>query len=439
MAFRRQRRRSRRRGVILLVVLVVVALMSIANLSYFDWTFTERKAADAAARSEQALAAAESAVDFLRAYLSQEPTAIDQDGGLHDNPDRFRALLVADDPAAERRVRASVAAPRWGRERLEGARFGVEDESGRLNLNTLLVAETRETGAGRDQLLALPGMTTAIADSILDWVDEDDTPREQGAEVDYYSTQDPPYAPANGPLATIEQLLLVKGVTPELLWGIDQDRDHEASESEAASTTFTDVDNSDGQLDGGWASLVTLYSAESNLQPDGAPKINVNGDDLEQLHDDVESVLGVDAANFVVAYRQGGPVEEESDDPFDEEGDQPVDAGVEGDFAGGAPGAAQEKDAGQISVDFDAPAAVAVQDVLDLVGVQVRVVEQGELGVTLVNSPWSAEDSALGERLTELMQGAHDDRRGVDPRPGERQPSAAFRARRRARHPAGDG
>lgn len=395
---------GQRDGVILLVVLVVVALMSIANLSYFDWTFTELKAANATPRGEQALSAAESAVEFLRVYLANEPSAIDQDGGLFDNPERFRAMLVADGPEAELRSRAAVVAPRWGRDRPEGGRFGVEDESGRLNLNTLLVAEAREAGAGRDQLVALPGMTTAIADAILDWIDEDDTPREQGAEVEYYSTLDPPYAPGNKPFSTIEQLELVKGVTPVLLWGLDQDRDHEASEAERATVRFENVDNALGQLDGGWASLVTLHSAEANRQPGGAPKINVNADDLEQLHGDIEAVLGVEAANFVVAYRQGGPEESDSQDPLDED-DQPIDVGVEGNVAGGdSAGGVTEKDAGEITIDFAAPAAVAVQDVLDLVGVRVRVVEQGELSVTLVSSPWSEEGAALGEQLTELMQ-----------------------------------
>ncbi len=61
-------------------------------------------------------------------------------------------------------------------------------------------------------------MDVNIADAILDWLDPDDTPRENGAEVDYYAAQNPPYAPKNGPLDTIEELLLVRGVTPELLF-----------------------------------------------------------------------------------------------------------------------------------------------------------------------------------------------------------------------------
>ncbi len=384
-----------RRGVLLLVVLVVVALLSIANLSYYEWTFAERQAANAVTRREQADAAADSAVEMLRVYLSQDAATINQDGGWYENPARFRAMLVVDGIESELRCRAAVIAPRWGTQRPEGGRFGLEDESGRLNLNTLLVAETREEGAGKNQLLALPGMTESIADSILDWIDEDDQPRSLGAEADYYSSLDPPYAPTNGPLATIEQLLMVKEVTPELLWGPDQNRDHQVSEVEVASTTLP-VDNAAGELDGGWASLLTLHSVEANVQSDGSPKIYVNNEDLSQLHSEVSQVLGEAAASFVVAYRQGGP-EEEPEDELD--GDSPDDL-APAEIPGGAP---PEKDAEAINIDFEAPAAVAIQDPLDLVGVRVKVVEQGELGVTLVDSPWQEGDGSLSTALSQMM------------------------------------
>ncbi|TWT96947.1 General secretion pathway protein K [Botrimarina colliarenosi] len=395
-----------RRGVLLMVVLVVVALMSIANLSYFDWTFAERKAADATVRREQAYAAAESAVEMLRVYLSEDATTIDQDGGWYENPARFRAVLVADSPAAELRVRAAAVAPRWGALRLEGGRFGLEDESGRLNLNTLLVMEAREEDAGRNQLLALPGMSEAIADAILDWLDEDDQVRSQGAERDYYSTLETPLLPANGPLATLEQLLQVKGVTPELFWGVDQDRNHEATETEAAVIAMP-VDNASGELDGGWASMLTLYSAEANVQADGSPKINVNSDDLEQLHTDIEAALGLDAANFIVAYRQGGPEEDSDDaaeagaDAADSEASNEVTVLGEGESDDGL--SLETKDASVITVDFDTPAAVAIQDPLDLVGVTVRVVESGQLQPTLVESPWQEGNGTMAAGLADVM------------------------------------
>lgn len=54
--------------------------------------------------------------------------------------------------------------------------------------------------------------------AILDWVDPDSETRfPNGAEDDYYSRQKPAYRTANRPLASLEELRLIKGVTPEIV------------------------------------------------------------------------------------------------------------------------------------------------------------------------------------------------------------------------------
>jgi general secretion pathway protein K len=58
-----------------------------------------------------------------------------------------------------------------------------------------------------------------VADSILDWLDADDLYRANGAENDYYRSLKEPYDCKNGPMDTVEELLLVKGVTPEIFYG----------------------------------------------------------------------------------------------------------------------------------------------------------------------------------------------------------------------------
>src|SRR5690606_14118989 len=100
--------------------------------------------------------------------------------------------------------------------RYAGLRYGIEDESARINLQALLIADAQQENGGRELLMALPGMTESIADAILDWIDPDDEPREFAADIEYYSSLDPPYQPRNGPPETVEELLLVKDVTPEL-------------------------------------------------------------------------------------------------------------------------------------------------------------------------------------------------------------------------------
>lgn len=61
--------------------------------------------------------------------------------------------------------------------------------------------------------------SSSIVGSILDWIDLDDNNHMGGAESDYYQQFDPPYVAKNGPIDDINELLLVKGVTPELFWG----------------------------------------------------------------------------------------------------------------------------------------------------------------------------------------------------------------------------
>ncbi|HUK42024.1 MAG TPA: hypothetical protein VLX11_13290, partial [Candidatus Acidoferrales bacterium] len=58
-----------------------------------------------------------------------------------------------------------------------------------------------------------------LVDSILDWIDADDLHRQNGAENDYYLSLSPPYTARNGPLDSVEDLLWIRGMTPELFFG----------------------------------------------------------------------------------------------------------------------------------------------------------------------------------------------------------------------------
>lgn len=59
-----------------------------------------------------------------------------------------------------------------------------------------------------------------LIDAITDWIDPDDDPGINGAESDdFYLRLDPPYYAKNGPIDDIAELLLVRGMSPELYWG----------------------------------------------------------------------------------------------------------------------------------------------------------------------------------------------------------------------------
>jgi general secretion pathway protein K len=68
------------------------------------------------------------------------------------------------------------------------------------------------------RLLRVLAIDPGVADAVLDWIDADlNTTVPGGAEDDYYTRQDPPYRSANRPIASVSELLKVKGMTPEFL------------------------------------------------------------------------------------------------------------------------------------------------------------------------------------------------------------------------------
>ena len=94
--------------------------------------------------------------------------------------------------------------------------YGVTDEERRLNLNTV---KTQKILADLLRFGPALGDSEAgdLAASVFDWKDEDDVLNAGGAESRYYKLLPEPYLAKNAPLDSIEELLLIKGVTPEVL------------------------------------------------------------------------------------------------------------------------------------------------------------------------------------------------------------------------------
>ncbi len=293
---------KRPRGIILVLVLVVVAILALASLSFCDLMSNEHKAAQTSGQQVQARALAESGAELARQFLDRTPADQADAGGIYDNPGRFQGVLAADVDNPADRGHFTLVAPVIQDCTITGIRYGLQDESTRINLGTLLQMDKKSPGAATTILMGLPGMTADISDSILFWIDPTATPRPQGAGADYYASLTPPYAPRNGTPQSIDELLLVRGVTPQLLYGLDAARMGLAEAS--TDGTIEGVDNSDHSMDHGWAAYLTLYSAESNLKSDGTAKIDVSSNNLQKLHNDLVTA-GVNeiSATFIVAYR----------------------------------------------------------------------------------------------------------------------------------------
>lgn len=100
-------------------------------------------------------------------------------------------------------------------EAVEGFRYGLCDEAARLNLNT----------AGVDTLkiffaALLPDIEekdrTAMVEALIDWRDADDARLPNGAEDEEYHSLPTPYEPRNGNMESVEELLMIRGFTPEI-------------------------------------------------------------------------------------------------------------------------------------------------------------------------------------------------------------------------------
>ena len=265
-------RSSPRRGIILLLVLVVVAMLTLAALGFAELMLNEHRAAVTFSRQSQARSFAESGAELAAQFLDRDPSDQTQAGGIYDNSSRFADQLVADEALAHDRGRFSVVAPKSDGINVSGVRYGLQDESTRINISTILNYDQSSGSAGANEpqqgntwshvmLMGLPGMTDDVADNILYWVDPAAKPRPSGVDSQYYSQLNPSYLPRNGPPTSIEELLLVKGVTPELLFGQDAVKMGLASSSSMAGGSIGGVDNSDGSMDHGWAAYLTLWSA----------------------------------------------------------------------------------------------------------------------------------------------------------------------------------
>ena len=132
----------------------------------------------------------------------------------------------------------------------------------------------------------------AIVNSVKDWLDSGDdeaTTGLSGAESSYYEDLEPPYASRNGPMQDLNELLLIKGITPQIF--------------------------NDSQDAPGLESLMTVYGMTAGAGTDFSwpGRININTADEPVL----AALLGLenqDLAQAIVEYRQEAAADKDSHD-----------------------------------------------------------------------------------------------------------------------------
>jgi DNA uptake protein ComE-like DNA-binding protein len=165
-----------------------------------------------------------------------------------------------------------------------GIIFGVSDEESRLNLNT----------ATADELAKLQNMMPDVATAIVNWRGGDSTTG--AAEAQYYAGLQPPYQPRNGPFQTVREMLMIRGVTPELFLGKDVHQN-----GMLASSGENDLAGSVDSSDLGWAGILTVDSTVQNLNAAGEDRVNIQSADENSL----TAVKGItpQIARAIVSYR----------------------------------------------------------------------------------------------------------------------------------------
>ncbi len=206
----------------LLITVMTVSLLMAVTVMFHRQSWQNYVVANNYKNNIQLRAIGESGINIGLALLLQ-----DVEGNGHDSLLDGWAQLEPDD-----------LMPLFKEGKLE---LSISDLSGRLQINSLV--QMIPKGGGKDgnqagenteneirgillQLLLSPvfaleeeSAAESIVDALVDWIDADDKESDNGAESSYYQAFEPAYGCRNGPVLYIEELLLVKGITPQLLFG----------------------------------------------------------------------------------------------------------------------------------------------------------------------------------------------------------------------------
>jgi general secretion pathway protein K len=186
------------RGVALVTTLLAVTLLTIAVVEFAYSSQVDYHLAYNALRSLQASSLARSGVNLAIGVLKKDGASVSNIDSLGD----LWARPLPPLPVGEGMVLVRVT-----------------DEQGKLNLNALRTPSGTIDSYWRgvaERLFVICGLDPALLDSIVDWLDADDSPESHGAEREHYSQLTPSSTPRNGPFMTEGELGRVKGLTAQV-------------------------------------------------------------------------------------------------------------------------------------------------------------------------------------------------------------------------------
>ncbi|MEC4889573.1 MAG: type II secretion system minor pseudopilin GspK [Nitrospira sp.] len=193
------------RGVALLLALLILTLLTALILEFDAEARREYRDAAAFRDTFKARTLTRAAVQAARAVLQQDFLKDKMAGEAYDAPTDLWAMPITNYAIGDGLLSAQI-----------------EDERGKLNLNDLAANAGDELQRKAKiqrfkRLFELMQLNTDLVDALVDWVDQDENAEPTGAESLYYQSQRPPYRAANAPLASLNDLRLVKGFTQDMI------------------------------------------------------------------------------------------------------------------------------------------------------------------------------------------------------------------------------
>lgn len=270
----------RRRGMLLPVTLVIVALLVLLSSSFAFMVRAHLGAVRAAEERLQARLAAEAGLQRVLLFLR---TNRDDPASWRSNNEVFRKQVVwtegMDLTSLPEAARIEPGTPTWYysvvaddvlNDEYPSLRYGLDDEAGKVNLNGPIDDPTYRSILVRlfAQFVPTGVDPESLVDALFDWRDSDDEPRPGGAETEIYAQREPPIRAKNADLDTVEELLLIEGFTPQILYGEDLNRNGILDPNEDDGEAALPVDNGDGRLNRGLYPYVTVFSRGFELKRD---------------------------------------------------------------------------------------------------------------------------------------------------------------------------
>jgi len=402
----------RRRGMALLVIVVLVMFVSLAAYRYSFEMENEYRLTRLQEEQVQARLCAQSGIEYAASLLEQplqvrEAIMAGQESGelfrrvverseqleqslLGDREDsRWRFAILSGGSVASSGSSASNSTGGLagssgvrarGESQVDGGSgtgsgtsiewgWGMDNESAKLHIPTLLRWNQMRTGLARSVLMTLP---EADEETVDGWL------ASLGVRTATSASQDAlQMAMGGGMQSNPQRQQRTRSLDRmRLRWlGGDLDQNYRlddweetlmerllsdpmagGSEMSALGRELSKVNtvamgqgNSEGtgsRQPGAWNRYLTWVHGERNERPDGRPRIWLNQPDLKRLHQELSQVMPVSDANFIVAMRQYGPGAYASLGVSNTVGGASLGSGAAGDGRGRASRAAQQGVAG---------------------------------------------------------------------------------------------